>query len=87
MTDALSGEKEVTASAVAPLLKHVKMKCIRSKEASRLAEQMRRAIREVIEPRYSSPEISLALSIASFLDPRFKDQYLLLEKDKVLILD
>ena len=43
---------------------------------------MRSTIREDIEPRYSSPEIS---GESRILDPRFKAQYLLLEKDKVLL--
>ena len=76
LTDALSGEKEVTASAVVPLLKHVKTKCTPTAESSRLAKEMQTTIWSDIEPRYSSYVVSETLSIASLLDPRFKDQYL-----------
>ena len=76
LTDALSGEKEVTASAVVPLLKHVKAKCTPTTGSSRLAKEMQTTIWSDIEPRYSSHVVLDTLSIASFLDPRFKDHYL-----------
>ena len=76
LTDALSGEKEVTASAVVPLLKHVKTKCTPTAGSSRLAKEMQTTIWNDIEPRYRSSVVSETLSIASLLDPRFKDQYL-----------
>ena len=76
----------MTASAVAPLLKHVKSKCAPSEEASKLAEEIRTTIREDLEARYSSSIMSETLSIASFLDPRFKDQYLQDRENTLLLI-
>lgn len=76
LTDALSGEKEVNASAVVPLLKHVKTKCTPSEGVSQLTKEMQTTIWQDIEPQYSSYVVPKTLSIASFLDPRFKDHYL-----------
>ena len=66
LTDALSGEKEVTASAVVPLLKHVKTKCTPTTESSRLAKEMQTTIWNNMEPRYSSHVVCDTLSIANF---------------------
>ena len=76
LTDELSGEKEVTASAVVPLLKHVKTKCTPTAESARLAKELQTTIWNDIEPWYRCYVVSETLSIASLLDPRFKDQYL-----------
>ena len=51
LTDALSGEKEVTALAIIPLLKHVKTKCSPSDDASTLAKEMQRVIWSDMEQR------------------------------------
>ena len=66
----------MTASAVVPLLKHVKAKCTPTTGSSQLAKEMQTTIWNDIEPRYSSHVVLDTLSIASFLDPRFKDHYL-----------
>ena len=66
LTDALSGEKEVTASAVVPLLKHVKTKCTPTTESSRLTKEMQTTIWNNMEPRYSSHVVCDTLSIANF---------------------
>ena len=69
-------DKEVTASAVVPLLKHVKTKCTPTTDSLRLAKEMQTTIWNDIEPWYSSHVVCDTLSIASFLDPRFKNYYL-----------
>ena len=56
----------MTASAIAPVLKHVKSKCAPSEEASKLAEEMRTTIWKDLEAGYSSSIMSETLSIASF---------------------
>ena len=71
LTDTLSGEKEVTASAVVPLLKHVKTKCTPATGASRLAKEMQTTTWNDIEPQYSSYVVPDTLSIASLFGPRF----------------
>ena len=77
LTDALSGEKQITAFAALPVLKHVRSSSAPNESGSRLVEEMKAIIIILsdLEHRYSSPEVLKLLSIASFLDPRFKDQY------------
>ena len=79
------GEKEVTASAVIPLLKHVKTKCSPAANATTLAKEMQTAILTDIEPRYHS-DVFETLSISTFLDPRFKDQYLEDKEESLLAI-
>ena len=76
LTDALSGEKQVTASAVVPIMKHVRSKLSPAANDSQLVTEMKQTIWNDLEPRYSDPEVSEMLDAASFLDPRFKDQHL-----------
>ena len=83
LIDALSGEKQVTASAVLPIMKHVKSKLSPGSSDSRLAKEMKRTIWNDLETRYVDTEVSEALNISSFLDPRFKDQHLQNKEDTV----
>ena len=76
LTDALSGEKQVTVSAVLPVMKHVKSKLSPVSSDCRLAKEMKQVIWNDLETRYTDPEVSDILNISSFLDPRFKDQHL-----------
>ena len=76
LTDALSGEKQVTVSAVLPVMKHVKSKLSPVSSDCRLAKEMKQVIWNDLETRYTDPEVSDILDISSFLDPRFKDQHL-----------
>ena len=85
LTDALSGEKEVTASAVIPLLKHVKTKCSSADDATALAKEMQKTIWSDIEHRYRSTVLE-TLSTSTFLDPRFKDQYLEDKEESLLTI-
>ena len=76
LTDALSGEKQVTASAVFPVMKHVKSKLSPADSDNQLATKMKQAMWNDLESRYTNPGVCEILDIASFLDPRFKDQHL-----------
>lgn len=80
LTDALACEKEITASAVYPVLKHVKKKlAVNNKldsEDTALAIQIKQTIWRDLENRYDDPVVVEVLGIASFLDPRFKDRHL-----------
>ena len=69
LTDAISEEKEVTVSAVVPLLKHVKAKCTPTTGCSSLAKEMQTTIWNDIEPRYNLHVVFDTLNIATFLDP------------------
>lgn len=75
LTDALSGEKEVTCSAIRPLLQHVMEICEDKDEDSPLSVQMKSAISDNLSSRYESEVISLVIDKCSFLDPRFKVNY------------
>ena len=62
LTDALSGEKEVTGSALRPVLKHVVETCKSDEKDKPLVAQMKATILEDLSTRYNIPIIS----------PRFK---------------
>ena len=74
LTDALSGEKQVTVSAVLPVMKHVKNRLSPVDTDSRLSKQMKEVMWGDLQARYIKDEVSRILAFASFLDPRFKDQ-------------
>ena len=74
LTDALAGEKEVTASVVFPVFK--KTLPVDNDKDTTLAKEVKRIISSDLESRYMETEVSDVLDFASFLDPRFKEQYL-----------
>ena len=75
-TDALSGEKEVTASTLRCILSHLHKKLDPKHNDSALAVSMKEIIITDLRNRYKLPEISRVLDCCSFIDPRFKLQYL-----------
>jgi len=76
MTDALSAEKCVTVSAVKPLLNHLTEEVLVAEDDdSDLTKEMKKRIREDLQVRYDDPEFSFLLELSSFLDPRFKLNY------------
>ena len=78
-TDALSGEKHVTVSAVRPLLDHIMASIVApSSEDCTVVKDMKKIIREDLAPRYSA-QTTLLPDKCSFLDPRFRSKYV---KDK-----
>ena len=75
-TDALSGEKCVTVSAVKPLLNYITTDILVDKEGnSELTKEIKERVKVDLEIRYSNPELSQLLELASFLDRRFKLGY------------
>jgi len=52
LTDALAGEKQVTASAVLPVMKHVKSKLAPDDLGNRLVEEMKSTIWADLEQKY-----------------------------------
>ena len=86
LTDALAGEKYVTASAVNPVLKHIQKKL--AEIDTSLAKELKEVISSDLKRRYSDPEVCEILDLASFLDPRFKEQHLSdIEETKQQIID
>ena len=76
-TDALSGENHVTVSALRPLLNHLLTNLLHVDLGSNgLINEMKDIIRRDLSTRYNSPEIAVLLDKCSFLDPRFKAEYL-----------
>jgi len=74
LTDALACEKQITASAVYPVLKHVRKKLtVDDTWNIAMAIQIKQTIWTDLEKRYTDPVVIEVLGIASFLDPRFKD--------------
>ena len=83
-TDALSGEKHVTISAVQPLLSHITNSLLASSEQdSTLAAHMKNTIASDLTARYSSEHISDVINICSYLDPRFRIDYIS-DKERIL---
>ena len=65
LTDALAGEKEVTASAVIPVLKHIKRKlAVDNANDTMLGTEVKEIIWSDLESRYMQTEASEILSLA-----------------------
>ena len=76
MTDALAAEKCVTVSAVKPLLSHLAEEVlVAENDDTDLTKEMKKRIKDDLEARYDDPELSFLLELSSFLDPRFKLNY------------
>ena len=72
LTDALSGEKNITLSAVHPVLKNILEKLTTpTDEDVRLAGEIKLAIPTDISNRYGNADVAMLLDKAAFLDPRF----------------
>ena len=75
LTDALSGEKQVTSSAIIPILKHLKENILKEKgDDDTVAKSMKQRMLNDITQRYELQND--LLDVATLLDPRFKDHYL-----------
>ena len=83
-TDALSGEKHVTISAVQPLLSHITNSLLASNEQDNiLTTQMKNTIVSDLTARYGSESISDVINKSSYLDPRFRIEYIS-DKERIL---
>ena len=76
LTDALSGEADVTASALQCITTHLKSKLSPCSSDNHVAASMKQAMTDDLQNRSSSPKVSEVLDICSFLDPHFKTRYL-----------
>ena len=84
-TDALSGEKVVTVSAVRPLLKHIleELLAISADDCS-LVKEMKETISDDLSAGYLNNEMSELIDKCSYLDPRFRTRYLNNEEETLL---
>ena len=73
LTDALSGEKNITLSAIRTVLKHIQKLTATNDEDTRLAREIKLAIHTDISNCYGKYDVALLLDKAAFLDPRFRD--------------
>ena len=71
-TDALSGEKCVTVSAIRPLLSHIVDDLLHvSSDDCTLVKEMKETISDKLQAHYLSQDTSDLIDTCSFLDPRF----------------
>ena len=68
-TDLLSGEEYVSVSAIVPVMKH----------DLQLTRDIKSGVLAYMEEKYQSPATAELLSVCSFLDPRFKLDYMMKE--------
>uniref|UniRef100_A0A671RC50 BED-type domain-containing protein n=1 Tax=Sinocyclocheilus anshuiensis TaxID=1608454 RepID=A0A671RC50_9TELE len=81
-TDALSGEKHATLSAVLPLSWKIFSTLTVEEGDSNLKRQLKDNIREDLRQRYeNNTHLQLILNTATFLDPRFKDSFVTLREE------
>ena len=73
LTDALSGEKQVTVSAILLVMRHVESKLNVTATDNQPVTGMKQVIWSDLKARYADPLVSNTLQVASFVDPRFKD--------------
>ena len=76
LTDALSGETDVTASSLRCITMHLMSKLSPCSSDNHIAANMKQVMKDDLEGRNDLPKVSEALDICSFLDPRFKTRYL-----------
>ena len=76
-TDILSGENYVTVSAIIPLLNHIYTESLLQREEdTQLTKDIKQKVKDYLQDKYSDPNTISLLNIASFLDPRFKKEYM-----------
>ncbi len=80
-TDALSGEKHITLSAVLPLSWKIFSTLTVEEGDSNLKRQLKDNIREDLRQRYDNTHLQLILNTVTFLDPRFKDSFVTLREE------
>ena len=81
-TDALSGEKHITISTIRPLLKHIveEVLAVASDDCD-IIREMEETISDKLQAHYIQHEASYLLDKCSFLDPRFRADYLANEEE------
>jgi hypothetical protein len=84
LTDALAGEKHVTVSAIRLLLKHTVEEVLAAQsDDCEIAKEMKKTIADKLQSQYIPQNASELLDKCTFLDPRFKADYLA-DQDRTL---
>ena len=88
LTDLLSGEKRVTCSTIKPLMEVIHDKLVIQKDDDTpLTNEIKQRIKNDLDSRYQSVEMSSLLGTCSFLDPRFKDKFTIEDETVVALMD
>jgi len=75
-TEKLAAEECVTVSAVKPMPSYLTEKVlVAENDDTNLTKEMKRRIKDDLEARYENSGINFLLELSSFLDPRFKLNY------------
>ena len=76
LTDFLSGDTHVTASSVIPVLYNLANKILKDNENdSTLTKNMKKRVKDYMEEKYADSKTKEIFNIATFLDPRFKTDF------------
>ncbi|KAI2658659.1 E3 SUMO-protein ligase ZBED1 [Labeo rohita] len=80
-TDALSGEEYVSVSYVKPVLHLLNTNILKPEEdKAGLCEDIKKRVLDYLNEKYKDPATDELLTMATFLDPRFKTTYMSPEK-------
>ncbi|KAL1252179.1 hypothetical protein QQF64_019975 [Cirrhinus molitorella] len=80
-TDALSGEEYVSVSYVKPVLHLLNSNILKPEEdKAGLCEDIKKRVLDYLNEKYKDPATDELLTMATFLDPRFKTTYMSPEK-------
>jgi len=86
ITEKVGGEKQVTLSAVRPLIYKLLGKYLHADpQDSRVKKEIKKAVKTDLENRYQDPQVEELLNKACFLDPRFKSLSFLPEVERRFI--
>ncbi|XP_067270785.1 E3 SUMO-protein ligase ZBED1-like [Pseudorasbora parva] len=84
-TDALSSENYVTVSCLKPTLHLFNNELLQRKdEDTDLTMTIKSSILDYMNTKYSDPEVQKLINMATFLDPRFRTQYL--SQEEILVI-
>ena len=87
-TDMLSGEKEVTVSAIKPVLHILKTKVLKVSDSdTNLTKSIKRKVWDYLQNKYDEADIDGLLNVCTYLDPRFKSMYIDDDVDTALVKD
>ena len=76
-TDMLSGEEYVSVSLIKPLMKHLQDTLLtHTEDESDLTKDIKHKVFRYLEEKYSNSDTSMLLNMCTFLDPRFKVDYI-----------
>ena len=86
ITEKIGGERQVTVSAIRPLMHKLLTKYLNvTAEDSHVKKEIKKAVKTDLENCYQDPHVEELLNKACFLDPRFKSLSFLPEQERRFI--